>query len=212
MEEVSRQEVLLNLQCRQSGIQRILAGFQQHSAPDYCSSTVAIFLLVLSVSSWYQSSGLRDLDQIEDRIGPKYRTEDLDCPKNDKREETPEQSETYEHKNAHIPAAMANEIKKMISQEIAKAQAAALSYLKEYFANVLRCRAKEWWNYTLAAKGPTVSRNMSWNEFKELFLQKFSPQAELKNIRRDFLSVTPRQGGNARRKQEWISSQHMVSI
>ncbi|GKG03421.1 hypothetical protein Tco_0311057 [Tanacetum coccineum] len=24
--------------------------------------------------------------------------------------------------------------------------------------------------------------------------------------------VTPRQGGNARRKQEWISSQHMVSI
>ncbi|GKD22188.1 hypothetical protein Tco_1223891 [Tanacetum coccineum] len=26
------------------------------------------------------------------------------------------------------------------------------------------------------------------------------------------LTVTPRQGGNARRKQEWISSQHMVSI
>ncbi|GJW97173.1 hypothetical protein Tco_0178981, partial [Tanacetum coccineum] len=26
------------------------------------------------------------------------------------------------------------------------------------------------------------------------------------------LHVTPRQGGNARRKQEWISSQHMVSI
>ncbi|GKE50999.1 hypothetical protein Tco_1486155, partial [Tanacetum coccineum] len=25
-------------------------------------------------------------------------------------------------------------------------------------------------------------------------------------------NVTPRQGGNARRKQEWISSQHMVSI
>ncbi|GKC10889.1 hypothetical protein Tco_1007671, partial [Tanacetum coccineum] len=25
-------------------------------------------------------------------------------------------------------------------------------------------------------------------------------------------SVTPRQGGNTRRKQEWISSQHMVSI
>ncbi|GKB66068.1 hypothetical protein Tco_0927480, partial [Tanacetum coccineum] len=24
--------------------------------------------------------------------------------------------------------------------------------------------------------------------------------------------VTPCQGGNARRKQEWISSQHMVSI
>ncbi|GKF22401.1 putative reverse transcriptase domain-containing protein, partial [Tanacetum coccineum] len=26
------------------------------------------------------------------------------------------------------------------------------------------------------------------------------------------VNVTPRQGGNARRKQEWISSQHMVSI
>ncbi|GJX29937.1 MAK10-like protein [Tanacetum coccineum] len=26
------------------------------------------------------------------------------------------------------------------------------------------------------------------------------------------VSITPRQGGNARRKQEWISSQHMVSI
>ncbi|GKA33766.1 putative reverse transcriptase domain-containing protein [Tanacetum coccineum] len=84
---------------------------------------------------------------------------------------------------------MANEIKEMISQEIAKAQAATLSYLKEYFANVLRSRAKEWWNYTLAAKGPDVSRDMSWNEFKELFLQKFSPQAKLKNIRRDFLST-----------------------
>ncbi|GJV55275.1 zinc finger, CCHC-type, retrotransposon gag domain protein [Tanacetum coccineum] len=78
----------------------------------------------------------------------------------------------------------------------------------KFTANLLRGRAKEWWNYTLAAKGLDVARNMSWNEFKELFLQKFSPQAELKNIRRDFLSVTPRQGGNARRKQEWISSQH----
>ncbi|GKF67125.1 hypothetical protein Tco_0193642, partial [Tanacetum coccineum] len=27
----------------------------------------------------------------------------------------------------------------------------------------------------------------------------------------DIIDVTPRQGGNARRKQEWISSQHMVS-
>ncbi|GKA86907.1 hypothetical protein Tco_0808618 [Tanacetum coccineum] len=26
------------------------------------------------------------------------------------------------------------------------------------------------------------------------------------------ITITPRQGGNARRKQEWISSQHMVSI
>ncbi|GJS25161.1 putative reverse transcriptase domain-containing protein [Tanacetum coccineum] len=166
----------------------------------------------------------------------------VDIPENDEREETPEQTETDEHENAHIPAAMAKEIKEMISQEVAKAQVAALSHLKEYFsntisqtikeelianfagrvkevtysdfsacnppsysgesnpflchrwiqdvegtfdtskcpdnlrvkfiANLLRVRAKEWWNYTLVAKGPDVARNMSWNEFKELFLQK----------------------------------------
>ncbi|GJT56404.1 putative ribonuclease H-like domain-containing protein [Tanacetum coccineum] len=164
---------------------------------------------------------------------------------NDEREETPKQTETDEHENAHIHAAMAKEIKEMISREVAKAQVATLSHLKEYFsntisqtikeelianftgrvkevtysdfsacnppsyyresnpflchrwiqdvegtfdtskcpenirvkfiANLLRGRAKEWWNYTLAAKGPDVARNMSWNEFKELFLQKFSP-------------------------------------
>ncbi|GKE65504.1 hypothetical protein Tco_1519665, partial [Tanacetum coccineum] len=47
----------------------------------------------------------------------------VDIPENDEREETPEQTETNEHENAHIPASMAKEIKEMISQEIAKAQA-----------------------------------------------------------------------------------------
>ncbi|GKF49097.1 hypothetical protein Tco_0142348, partial [Tanacetum coccineum] len=42
----------------------------------------------------------------------------------------------------------------------------------KFIFNLLRGRAKEWWNYTLAAKGPDVARNLSWNEFKELFLQK----------------------------------------
>ncbi|GKB85997.1 putative ribonuclease H-like domain-containing protein, partial [Tanacetum coccineum] len=113
----------------------------------------------------------------------------VDILENDEQEETPEQTETDEHENAHMPAAMAKEIKEMISQEVAKAQVAALSHLKEYFANLLRGRAKEWWNHTLATKGPDVARNMSWNEFKESFLQKFSPRAELKNILRDFLST-----------------------
>ncbi|GKB49594.1 putative reverse transcriptase domain-containing protein [Tanacetum coccineum] len=84
---------------------------------------------------------------------------------------------------------MAKEIKEMITLELAKAHAAALSHLKEYFANYLCGRAKEWWNYTLAVKGLNVTRNLSWNEFKELFLQKFASQAKLKNIRRDFLST-----------------------
>ncbi|GJU59698.1 putative reverse transcriptase domain-containing protein [Tanacetum coccineum] len=173
--------------------------------------------------------------------GAKWPTQ-VDILKNDEREETPKQTETDEHENAHIPAPIAKEIKEMISREVAKAQVATLSHLKEYFsntisqtikeelianftgrvkevtysdfsacnppsyyresnpflchrwiqdvegtfdtskcpenirvkfiANLLRGRAKEWWNYTLAAKGPDVARNMSWNEFKELFLQK----------------------------------------
>ncbi|GJU67557.1 hypothetical protein Tco_1253816, partial [Tanacetum coccineum] len=40
----------------------------------------------------------------------------------------------------------------------------------KFTANLLRGRGKEWWNYTLAAKGLDVAQNMSWNEFKELFL------------------------------------------
>ncbi|GJZ52716.1 putative reverse transcriptase domain-containing protein [Tanacetum coccineum] len=157
----------------------------------------------------------------------------VDILENDEREETLEQPEINEHENAHIPAAMAKEIKEIISQEVAKAHAATLSHLKEYFGNIifqtiqeelianftgrvkevmysdfLACglpsysgesnpfqsnllcdRAKDWWSYTLAAKGPNVAQNLSWNEFKELFLQTFAPQDELKNIRRDFLST-----------------------
>ncbi|GKD58836.1 putative nucleotidyltransferase, ribonuclease H, partial [Tanacetum coccineum] len=46
----------------------------------------------------------------------------VDIPENDEREETPEQTKIDEHENAHIPAAMAKEIKQTISQEVAKAQ------------------------------------------------------------------------------------------
>ncbi|GKE29760.1 zinc finger, CCHC-type, retrotransposon gag domain protein, partial [Tanacetum coccineum] len=158
----------------------------------------------------------------------------VDIPNNDEREENPEQTEIDEHENAHIPAAMAKEIKEMISQEeelianfagrvkeVTYSDFSACdppSYSGEsnpflchrwiqdvegmfdtskcpgnlrvkFTANLLRGRAKEWWNYTLVANGPDVARNMSWNEFKDLFLQKFSPQAKLKNILREFLSM-----------------------
>ncbi|GJR08676.1 hypothetical protein Tco_0791328 [Tanacetum coccineum] len=44
----------------------------------------------------------------------------------------------------------------------------------KFTANLLRGRAKEWWNYTLVAKDPDVARNFSWNEFKEArFLPKY---------------------------------------
>ncbi|GJR55790.1 putative ribonuclease H-like domain-containing protein [Tanacetum coccineum] len=46
---------------------------------------------------------------------------------------------------------------------------------------------------------------------EDIFISQDKYVAEiLKKIR--FSDVTPRQDGNARRKQEWISSQHMVSI
>ncbi|GJT32339.1 putative reverse transcriptase domain-containing protein [Tanacetum coccineum] len=107
----------------------------------------------------------------------------VNIPENDEREETLEQPKTDEHENAHIHAAMAKEIKEMISQEVAKAQAAALwiqvvegtfdttkcpKKLRVKFSdNLLRGRAKEWWNYSLATKSPDVARNLSWNELKE---------------------------------------------
>ncbi|GJZ61294.1 hypothetical protein Tco_0617431 [Tanacetum coccineum] len=61
----------------------------------------------------------------------------VDIPENDEWEETPEQPEIDEHENAHILAAMAKEIKEMISQEVAKAQEAVLPHLKEYFGNII---------------------------------------------------------------------------
>ncbi|GJV54570.1 reverse transcriptase domain-containing protein [Tanacetum coccineum] len=151
----------------------------------------------------------------------------VDIPENGEREETPEQLEINEHENAHIPAAMAMEIKEMISQEVVKAHA-------EYFGNIISQTIQEELNTNFegrvkevmysdfsacdppsysgesslflchrwiqdvegtmvelhfAAKGLDVARNLSWDEFKELFLQKFSPQAKLKNIQRDFLNT-----------------------
>ncbi|GJU46097.1 putative reverse transcriptase domain-containing protein [Tanacetum coccineum] len=199
------------------------------------------------------------VDMVESNLVGAEWPNQVDILENDEREETLEQPEIDEHENAHIPATMAKEIEEMISQEVAKAQAATLSHLKEYFGNIIfqtiyeelitnftgqvkevmysdflacglpsyfgesnpfqchrwiqdvkgtfdtsKCpkelwvkfsanllcdRAKEWWSYTLTAKGPNVARNLSWNEFKELFLQKFAPHDELNNIRRDFLST-----------------------
>ncbi|GJV53301.1 hypothetical protein Tco_1449042 [Tanacetum coccineum] len=59
--------------------------------------------------------------------------------------------------------------------------------------------------------GSTITIPETANEFaiKESWLRM---KAMLRNCHGHNLSVTPRQGGNARRKQEWISSQHMVSI
>ncbi|GJW44619.1 hypothetical protein Tco_0073418 [Tanacetum coccineum] len=60
--------------------------------------------------------------------------------------------------------------------------------LVKFLVNHLHDHAKECWNYTLAAKGHDVAMSVSWSEFKESFLQKVSPEAELKNIHLDFLT------------------------
>ncbi|GJZ28659.1 hypothetical protein Tco_0573306 [Tanacetum coccineum] len=55
-----------------------------------------------------------------------------------------EQTEHDEHRKfAHIPAPIAKEIKEMISREVAKAQVATLSHLKEYFSNTISQTIKE---------------------------------------------------------------------
>ncbi|GJV53179.1 reverse transcriptase domain-containing protein [Tanacetum coccineum] len=52
----------------------------------------------------------------------------------------------------------------------------------KFIANLLRGRVKEWWNYTLAAKGPDVAQNMSWNEFKEKEIHEFVSVKDWKNM------------------------------
>ncbi|GJU95289.1 hypothetical protein Tco_1320045 [Tanacetum coccineum] len=90
--------------------------------------------------------------------GAKWPTQ-VDIPENDEREETLEQTETDEHENAHIPVAMAKEIKEIISQEVAKAPVASLSHLKEYFGNTISQTIKEELiaNFTRRVKEVTYS-------------------------------------------------------
>ncbi|PWA53334.1 reverse transcriptase domain-containing protein [Artemisia annua] len=186
----------------------------------------------------------------------------VDIPEQDDRELSPDPAETDEHDNAHISDAMAKQIRDMISQEVAKAQEAAIPYYTErlskitaqtitteldqklaarvappkevtytdfsackpptylgeqdpfkchrwiqdvegefvtskcpedrwvnFSINLLRDRAKSWWNLTLSSKTPEIARSMTWKEFKELLFQNFAPEAELNKIRRDFLGT-----------------------
>ncbi|GJX40206.1 putative reverse transcriptase domain-containing protein [Tanacetum coccineum] len=44
--------------------------------------------------------------------------------------------------------------------------------------NQLRERAKEWWGFLKQSKGEDVIKNLSWDEFKKIFIYKFSLEAE----------------------------------
>ncbi|GJY21321.1 putative nucleotidyltransferase, ribonuclease H [Tanacetum coccineum] len=137
-------------------------------------------------SRWFKGSSV---DMAESNPeGAEWPTQ-VDIPENDEREETPEQPATDEHKNAHIPAAMAKEIKEMISQEIAKAQATAFSHLKEYFDGFKMLRER-----LIQANVPTIyGLNLHLTFFavvqKNGGITLLLQRAELKNIRRDFLST-----------------------
>ncbi|GJY22115.1 zinc finger, CCHC-type, retrotransposon gag domain protein [Tanacetum coccineum] len=50
-------------------------------------------------------------------------------------------------------------------------------------------RAKEWWDVVIRTKGSDVVKNLTWDEFKEIFLKNFSPEAWLKKLRREFLNI-----------------------
>ncbi|GKC84943.1 reverse transcriptase domain-containing protein [Tanacetum coccineum] len=44
--------------------------------------------------------------------------------------------------------------------------------------NQLREKAKEWWGFLKQSKGEDVIKNLSWDEFKKIFIYKFSSDAE----------------------------------
>ncbi|PWA37876.1 zinc finger, CCHC-type, Retrotransposon gag domain protein [Artemisia annua] len=59
----------------------------------------------------------------------------------------------------------------------------------EYAAHLLRHRAKDWWDMNKGASSLEAVNSMGWNEFKEMFLKYFSPEAEVRKIRQDFLGM-----------------------
>ncbi|GKF26329.1 hypothetical protein Tco_0082223, partial [Tanacetum coccineum] len=61
----------------------------------------------------------------------------------------------------------------------------------------------------------SVSLDADVSSLLDIPIKHETPQIQFPSVQKipvSVISVTPRQDGNTRRKQEWISSQHMVSI
>ncbi|KAD3067290.1 hypothetical protein E3N88_35170 [Mikania micrantha] len=58
-----------------------------------------------------------------------------------------------------------------------------------FAGNQLRERGKDWWELLRKEKGRDGMKDLTWAEFKELFLKRFCPQAAIDRITEEFLNM-----------------------
>lgn len=58
-----------------------------------------------------------------------------------------------------------------------------------YAAHQLKGGAHEWWNSQVETYGFEVASKFSWDKFKELFREEFSPPAEIEKLKGEFLAI-----------------------
>lgn len=55
--------------------------------------------------------------------------------------------------------------------------------------HLLRKRGKDWWDLIVKARGYQEAAKIPWDSFKEMFLEKYAPYAEIAKIREKFLTI-----------------------
>ncbi|KAK1435339.1 hypothetical protein QVD17_01100 [Tagetes erecta] len=58
-----------------------------------------------------------------------------------------------------------------------------------YASNLLKGRSRDWWQVLKAQKGQNKINEMTWDEFKVIFLKQFCPQASVDKITEEFLHM-----------------------
>ena len=58
-----------------------------------------------------------------------------------------------------------------------------------FAGNQLRERGKDWWELLRKEKGRDGIKNLTWEEFKGLFMKRFCPQAAINRIAEEFLHL-----------------------
>ncbi|KAJ0788276.1 putative retrotransposon gag domain-containing protein [Helianthus annuus] len=59
-----------------------------------------------------------------------------------------------------------------------------------YASNLLNGRAREWWEVLKSEQGQQKIREMTWEEFKVIFLKQYCPQAAVDKIAEEFLHMS----------------------